>query len=127
MNVREAGQARHFLVEARVVLHRARAEREQPHVDGEVLAAEARVVADDLGLRQTREADYLAFEAAEAGGDLRGRRQIDAGARAVADLEDQRLLKREAPVAGEGLDLAARGGIRRGFAALAVQHDTASS
>ena len=41
MDVGEAGQPRHALVEARVVLHGAGAERKQPGVDGVVLLATA--------------------------------------------------------------------------------------
>ena len=46
MDVREARQPRHLLVQARIVLHGARAEREDAGVDGVVLLAQADVVAD---------------------------------------------------------------------------------
>ena len=45
VDILEALHPRHRLVEARVVLHRARAEREEAQIDAIVLAAEARVVA----------------------------------------------------------------------------------
>ena len=45
-----AGERRDLLVQARVVLHRARAERVRPRVEVEVPARDAVVVADDLGL-----------------------------------------------------------------------------
>ncbi len=58
---RERGDA---LVQLRVVLHRARAERIEPLVEVEVLGRERRVVADDLGLGDLRELGRL--RAAEA-------------------------------------------------------------
>src|SRR4029450_6628789 len=50
-------QPHHLLVEARVVLHRAGAERIEPHVDGVVLLAEPRVVAHHLRLGGAGEPD----------------------------------------------------------------------
>ena len=57
VDVGEARQPRDLLVEARVVLHRAAAERKQAKVDRIILAAEAGVVADGLRLGQAGEAD----------------------------------------------------------------------
>src|SRR6267143_488045 len=48
VEAREAGQAGHVLVEPRVVLHRARAERIEMRVHAVVHARETRVVADDV-------------------------------------------------------------------------------
>src|SRR5690242_7765898 len=62
MDVREAGQPRDLLVQPRIVLHRARAEREQAEIDRVILAAEARVVADGFRLRQAGKADRAGAE-----------------------------------------------------------------
>ena len=51
MQVAEARQPRHLLVEARIVLHRARAERIEPAVDGVVLARQPHIMADRLPAR----------------------------------------------------------------------------
>ncbi len=59
VDVREARQARHLLVQARVVLHRARAQRIQRQVDGVVLLAQAHIVAHGLWLRQAGQADRI--------------------------------------------------------------------
>ena len=55
VHVGEAGEPGHLLVQARVVLHRARAEREEAEVDGVVLLAEADVMAHRLRLGEARE------------------------------------------------------------------------
>ena len=127
MDVAEARQPRHALVEARVVLHGAGAEREQPGVDAEVLLGEAHVVAHGLGLAEARQADRrLALECAEARGEFRGLRQVDARGVRAADLEDQRLLDGEPAVAAEGL---AACGLRRARPrrpSLSVQHGSTS-
>ena len=54
MDVGEAGQARQFFVEARVVLHRAGAERVEPAVDRVILLRQPGEVAHDLRLAETR-------------------------------------------------------------------------
>ena len=67
MDVAEAGQPRHALVEAGIVLHGAGAERKQPGVDAEVLLRQAHVMAHGLGLGEAGQADVaLALEPAEA-------------------------------------------------------------
>ena len=67
MEVADAGEARHLLVDARIVLHGARAQRVDAHVDGVVLLAEPRVVLHDLRLGQARQADLAgAAQAVEA-------------------------------------------------------------
>ncbi len=85
VQVREPRQPRHPLVEAGIVLHRARAEREQAQVDRVVLAAEAGVVAHRLGFGEAREADRRgAGEVAQSilPGTGRGtvRRRVEGGA-----------------------------------------------
>ena len=50
VDVGKAGEARDLLVEARIVLHRARAEREEAEIDGIVFLTEAHIVAQGLGL-----------------------------------------------------------------------------
>ena len=60
MDVAEARQPRHALVEARVVLHGAGAEREQPGVDAVVLLAEPHVVPHRLGLAEARQPERRA-------------------------------------------------------------------
>ena len=57
VDVGEAGHPRDLLVEPRIVLHRARAEREQAEVDRVILAAEAGIVAHRLGLGEAGQAD----------------------------------------------------------------------
>ena len=116
MEVADAGQARHLLVEARIVLHGARAQRVDAHVDGVVLLAEPRVVLHHLRLAEARQADRAgAAQAVQAILDLRRLRQVDAAAARLAHLEDQRLLDLQRAVAGEGRGAAgaSRGRCRR--------------
>ena len=103
------GKPRHLLVEARVVLHRARAERIEAAVDRVVLAAEAHVVAHDFGFGQARQADRRrAAQAAEAIVLQFGFGQIDAAFAGAAEFEDQRLFVVEAAMAGDRLSRRAR-------------------
>ena len=55
MNVREAGQRGHALVDLGVVLHGAGAQRVHPRIDPEVPRGEARIVTDDVDLGQLRQ------------------------------------------------------------------------
>ncbi len=52
-------------------------------------------------LGESRQADVLAFEAAEARRELRRLVEIDAGDFGPADLEDQRFLDAQRAIAGE--------------------------
>ena len=116
MQVADAGQARHLLVDARVVLHGARAQRIDAHVDGVVLLAEPRVVLHHLRLGEAGQADLAgAAQAVQAVLHLRRLRQVDAAAAGLAHLEDQRLLDLQRAVAGEGRRRCGRrvGGCRR--------------
>ena len=104
MRVGEAGQPRHLLVEPRVVLHRAGAERIEPGVDRIVLARQPHVMAQRLRLAEARQADRRARARAAP------RRSANGGGASMstpvvsraADLEQQRLLDVEAAIAGEG-------------------------
>ena len=89
VDVGEAGQPRQFLVEARIVLHRARAERVEPAVDRIVLLRQPGEVAHHLRLAEPRQADRAdAFELAEAGDKRRRLGQIDAAPPRRILLED---------------------------------------
>src|SRR5206468_11092744 len=67
VDIGEARQTRDLLVEARVVFHGARTEREQAEVDGIILPREPRVVADGFGFGEARESDGTrAFEVGQA-------------------------------------------------------------
>ena len=104
MDVGEAGKPRHLLVEARIVLHGARAERIDAGVDAVVRARQAHVVAHRLGLAQARQADRRgSLERAQAGRESLRLVEIDAAHLRPADLEDQRLLDAQRAVAGEGV------------------------
>src|SRR4051794_3023636 len=67
MKARMSRQRRHTLVEARIVLHRARPERVGPGVEIEVAARDPVVVADDLRLRDLRKLGWALAE--QVGGD----------------------------------------------------------
>jgi hypothetical protein len=97
----EAGQTRQRLVDLRVVLHRAGAERVQPEVDRGVPRREPREVADHVDFGQLGKpgqvaAQHLGVEGVgRIGiGDVEIRERV-AGAAAHAAFEEQRLLPRE--------------------------------
>jgi hypothetical protein len=114
MQIADAGEPRHLLVEARVVLHGAGAERIDAHVDGVVLLRELGVVAHHLRLAEARQADLaLALQGAEAVLVLRDRGQVDAAAALHALLEDQRLFDLQALVAGDRADARSGEDLRR--------------
>src|SRR5437660_11914451 len=92
VDVGETGQARQFFIEARIVFHRARAERVEPGVDRVVLLREAGEVAHDLRLAEPGQSDLgLPLEAAEAATERRRLREIDTAMPRRILLEDQRL------------------------------------
>ena len=127
VDVGEAGQPRHLLVEARVVLHRAGAERIEPDVDRVVLLGEPHVVAHRLRLGEAGQVDRrLAAMLAEPRRRLRRLRQIDAGHVVPADLEEQRLLDLQAAIAGEGARLRVGRGGGPGGTSLVVEHQRTS-
>src|ERR1700731_1396516 len=103
MDVGKARKARDLLVEARIVLHRAGAEREKPGIDAEVLLAQAYVMAHRLRLAEAGQADRrLALQPTEAGLNIASRLDVDACDVGVVSLEQQRFLDDEGAVAGEG-------------------------
>src|SRR5882762_8599170 len=103
MEVADAGQAGHLLVDPGIVLHGARAQRIDAHVDGVVLLAEPRVVLHHLRFAEPRQADLAgAAQPVQAILDLGRLRQVDAAAARLAHLEDQRLLDLQRAVTGEG-------------------------
>src|SRR6266700_3183299 len=102
MEIGKAGQPRHLLVEPRVVLHRARAERVEAAVDRVVLLRQAGEMAHDLRLAEPGEADRpLSFEPAKARAKRRRLRQVDAAMPGRILLEQQLLLDLQPPVAAD--------------------------
>ncbi len=109
MNVGEARKSRHLLVEARIMLHRAGAERENAGVDGVILLRQADIMAYGLRLRKPRQTNGLApRENSEPRFGLQRLFEIDAARRRRPDLENERLLNRKTPVTREGVNLARR-------------------
>ena len=79
VQIGKAGQPRHLFVEARVVLHRARAERIEAAVDRVVFLREPGEVADHLRLAEAGQADRpLPLKPAEATAMRRRLGKIDA-------------------------------------------------
>ena len=99
VEVAEAGKRREPLVHARVVLHRAGAERIEAGVDAERAVGERREVADDLRLRELGQArrSRPAQRVGQLGdGQVGARRTTGAATRAGA-LEDERRRSPGAP------------------------------
>src|SRR5262245_34781826 len=104
MDVGKARQPGHLLVEARVVLHGARAERIEPGINAVVVARQAHIVAHGFRLAQARQPDRRgALQRAEARRERVRLVEIDPAYVGTSDLEDQRLLDAQRPVAGERL------------------------
>src|SRR6185312_6868367 len=100
MQVAEARQPRHLLVQARIVLHGAGAERIKPAVDGIVHARQPHIVAHHFRLAEARQADgAVAAQAAQLVVADFHIRQIDANG-AMAQFEDQRLFMVQTAIAG---------------------------
>ena len=100
VEIAETREPRHLLVETRIVLHRARAERIEAGVDRIVHARQAHIVADNLWLRQSREPNRpLAAQIAQRAARYFRRRNIDAADARAAELEEQRFLMVEPTVA----------------------------
>ncbi len=128
MDVGETGQPRDLLVQARVVLHRARSEREQAEVDRVILPRQPGVMPHRLGLAEAGKADRtVAGEVADPRFDLRNGGEIDAGLVGRSDLEQQGLLEHQRAVAGHGPGFAMLiGGRRRPPAGRIDGHRTTS-
>src|SRR6185437_12682806 len=106
MQVRETRHSRNLLVEARIVLHRARAEREEAEVDCVILPRQARVVAHRFRFRETRKSNIaVPLESAEARRALRHFSEIDSRLLSIPDLEYQRLFEHQSAIAGDGMGL----------------------
>ena len=78
---RNAGQVRHRVVDARVVLHRARAERIERRVDAERLLREPREVAHDVELAVVGQRQIVAQRAVRASSVRAAGRVGDSGSR----------------------------------------------
>ncbi|MNE45844.1 hypothetical protein D3C80_1401520 [compost metagenome] len=129
VDVREAGQTRHLLVQTRVVLHRARAQRIDGQIDGVVLLAQAHIVAHGLGLGQAGQTDrVLANQVAQVRAVGGGLGQIDAGLVPAVAFEDQSFVLQQAARARQGrvLVVVVRRGVRGGRAADVVHGAHAS-
>ena len=102
MDIGEARQAGHLLVEAGIVLHRARSQGERAEVDRIVLARQPRVMTHGLWLGQAgQRRGGLAQETGEAR-QRRAFRSIQIHAALVAggsQLEDQRFFQRQSAIA----------------------------
>ena len=127
MDVAEAGQPRHLLVQPRIVLHGARAERKHSGVDAVVHARQPHVVAHRLRLGEAGQAGLLALQAAEPRLEFLRLVDVDAGHLGAADLEDQRFLDAQRPVAGERLRRGRQRRDRFGRTALTVHASTSFS
>src|SRR6185437_14797760 len=102
MEVGEARQSRQLLVEPRIVLHGARAQRIEAGVDGVVLLRQPGEMAYHLRLAEARQADRpTPAQAAQPVGDLGRLGQVDAAAPGLVALEEQRLLDLEAAIAAD--------------------------
>ncbi len=125
MNVADARQPRHCLVQARIVLHRAGPERKHAGVDAVILLREPHVMAHRFRLAQAGKADgRFALQPAETRHNVRGVLEVDAARVDAADFEDQVFLDRQSAIAGEGgmLRRVRRAGVGRPV--LPVHHST---
>src|SRR5262249_38084958 len=127
MDVAEARQPRHALVEARIVFHRARTQREQAGIDAVVFLAETHGVPHRFRLAEAGQPQRLApCMLAEPGSKAGWLVEVDARGVGAANLEDQRLFDGERAVAAEGIDDLSTGIHRLGWPALTVQHHSTS-
>jgi hypothetical protein len=111
----QVGEARHprrLLVQPRIVLHRARAQRIERQVDGMVLLRQPHIVAQRLGLGEARQPDRpRTHQVAQVRGVGLRLGQIDARPVRAADLEQDALVLQQPPPAPQGAECAA--GARR--------------
>src|SRR5215831_18058199 len=100
MDVGEPGHSRQLFIQARVVLHRARAERVESGVDRIVLLRQPREVTHNLRLAQARQTDRAPpFETAQPAGERGWLGEIDAAMTRQILLENQRLFDLQTAVA----------------------------
>ncbi|GAN00232.1 hypothetical protein U91I_03897 [alpha proteobacterium U9-1i] len=103
MQIRETFHARDALVQARIVLHRARAEREETKIDRVILLRQTHVMADRFGLGEPRQSQRrFPLQAAERILTAFRLRQINARRLGVTDFKDQLLGLQQAAIAGGG-------------------------
>src|SRR5688500_13116675 len=106
MDVGKARHPRHLLVEAGIVLHRARPAREKAKIDRIILARQASVVPYRLRLAEPGKS-YLAvaLHSTEPRRVWVEVREIVAGLVDRPDLEQPSLFEHQGPIAGDGLRL----------------------
>ncbi len=121
MDVRKSRQPSHFLIEARIVLHRARAKRIDSGINRIVVAREANIMAHRLGLTEAGQIESgLARVRPQSRVKRRGLIDVDAGGVEAAGFEDERLLHVEGAISGESLARDAFGASGAGRTALSV-------
>src|ERR1700761_1703326 len=119
MQIAETGQPRHLLVQTRIVLHGAGAQRIEPAVDGIVHARQPHIMAHHFGFAQTRQTNFaLAALAAQAFLGYLHMGHVDAD-RAMAQFEDQRFFVIKPAIAGNGAEFFRRDGAGSNGAAAA--------
>ena len=103
MQVGETRQPRHFLVQARIVLHGAGAQGVEPRINGKIIARQTYKVAHDLRFRKAGQTDgRAAFQTAQAVWRIGRLGQINAATAGAIKFEDQRFGKVQAAMAAVG-------------------------
>ena len=104
VDIGKPGQPGNLLIKPRIVLHRARAKRERPQIDGIVLAAEASIMTHRFGLGQTGQSERRGAEelAQRRQRLMLGRFDIDAAFSGAAQLENQRFFQHQGAIAAGG-------------------------
>ena len=126
VNIGKALHPGDALIEARIMLHRARTERKQAEIDRIIHARKTRIVTYGLRFGQARQADGpIALQPAQPLLGIGPFVKINAGLFGRADLEDQRLIEHQRAIAGECVGRALRL-LRLARAALIVHAHAAS-
>src|SRR5690606_32252661 len=103
MYITKARKPRHLFVEARIVLHRAGAERIKPRINRVILRGKPHIVAHDFRLGQARQADAaLPLQHTEMRREAFRFIQIHTARTRIVDLEEKRLFKLQRAIAGKG-------------------------
>ena len=103
MDIGQARQARHTLIEPRIMLHGAGAERKHPGIDAVVVARQPHIMAQRLRLGEPGQTDRRgALEAGEPWRKRRGFVEVDTADLGSTDLENLRLLGLKPAMTGEG-------------------------